>query len=185
MHVNGWGEAVGSDEIAAYSRHDIDATIDLELHADSRIRVDWFLFGAGLASVQLALQRIGDIGGPSDPSAPIIDRVVSTYIDSIMLDGIDVLFMHQGRWRIEMHSTHHAMYTKPGFMHGFARTNHAAIYVPLGDVDGSTVVDVQDVLVLLSQFGPCTEHCLGDLDGNGAVDVTDLLQVLGDYGQFN
>ena len=183
MHINGWGEAVGDSDVHAFSRHDVNATMELDLTENRRIRVDWFMHSVGLAYVQLELQRIGDVGGPNDLSEPIIDRAVSTYIDPIMIDGVDVLFMPQGRWRIRLLSTHQAMYSKPGFMHGFARTNHLATFIPLGDVDGSTAIDVEDILLLLSQFGTCTTTCLGDLDGDGAVNVTDLLQVLADYGQ--
>jgi hypothetical protein len=182
MQLNGWGEAVGGDDVAAFSRHDIDATMEVDLKADTRLRVDWFMLAAGLATVQLKLTRVGDIGGPDDWSSPIISRTISSYIDPIMLDGMDVLFMPQGRWRIRLYSTHQAMATSPDFMHAFARTNHEATFIPLGDVDGNTVVDVADLLLLLAQFGPCA-GCQADLDGNGEVDVTDLLQLLADFGQ--
>jgi hypothetical protein len=46
-----------------------------------------------------------------------------------------------------------------------------------GDVDGDGVVDFNDLLAVLSAFGPCA-GCPADLDGNGAVDFTDLLELL-------
>ena len=48
-----------------------------------------------------------------------------------------------------------------------------------GDFDGSGVIDVNDVLHLISSWG--TEG--GDVDGNGTTDVNDLLELLAIYGQ--
>lgn len=50
-----------------------------------------------------------------------------------------------------------------------------------GDVDGNGVVDFNDILVLLSFWGPCVE-CAADLDANGIVDFDDLLLVLANWG---
>ena len=50
-----------------------------------------------------------------------------------------------------------------------------------GDTDGSGVVDVGDLLTVISQWGACS-GCDGDLDGNGTVDVNDLLTVIGNWG---
>lgn len=54
-----------------------------------------------------------------------------------------------------------------------------------GDIDGSLTVDFQDVLLLLSSFGPCTpgDPCEdADIDGSGNVDFQDLLTVLSAFG---
>ncbi len=51
---------------------------------------------------------------------------------------------------------------------------------PCGDVDGSGVVNVIDLLAVLN-FGPC-DGCPADLNGDGDVNVSDLLQVLGTWG---
>ena len=48
------------------------------------------------------------------------------------------------------------------------------------DINGSGMVDIDDILAVLTQFG-CTGICTGDLDGDGDVDVTDGLQVLGAF----
>jgi hypothetical protein len=154
--------------------------MDVELTYDARIAVNWFIQCIGLAWVELKLQRIGDIDGPDQPDAPIISRSLSSYIDPITQEGIDVLFMQAGRWRLRTASTHQALHTKPGFMHGFARSTHTAEFVPLGDANGDGSVNVEDILVVLAQFGPC-ESCHGDLDGDGNVNVVDLLQVLADW----
>ncbi len=53
---------------------------------------------------------------------------------------------------------------------------------PLGDVDGDTIVDLEDLLLLLDAWGPCpapcSPACPADLDGNCAVDVRDFLLLL-------
>lgn len=181
-HINGWGDAVGLGIHDAFSRHDIQASMEVAAVEDLRIRIDWFVLAAGLGTVQVEIRRLGDIDGPNDPSAPIVDRGASSYIDPIMLDGTDVLRMPAGRWRISMFSTHQAMDTKPGFMHSFARSNHIATFVPLGDVNGDGSVNVGDLLSVISSWGACKE-CLADLDGDGLVAVDDLLMVLSDWSR--
>lgn len=51
-----------------------------------------------------------------------------------------------------------------------------------GDVDGDGHVDVNDVLLIVSSWGPCGASCPADLDGDGEVGVNDVLLVLGYYG---
>jgi len=51
-----------------------------------------------------------------------------------------------------------------------------------GDLNGDGAVAVEDLLVLISQWGPCSEGCQADTDGNGAVDLNDLLSMLGSFG---
>ena len=53
-----------------------------------------------------------------------------------------------------------------------------------GDLTGDGVVDVSDLLVLLSAWGGCPSGsaCPADLTGDGAVDVSDLLALLGNWG---
>lgn len=48
------------------------------------------------------------------------------------------------------------------------------------DINGSGMVDIEDILAVLTQFG-CSESCSGDLDGDADVDVADGLQVLGAF----
>jgi hypothetical protein len=50
------------------------------------------------------------------------------------------------------------------------------------DVDGDGTVGVDDLLGIISFWGPCVE-CNADVDGSGDVDVNDLLAVLGRWGQ--
>ena len=178
--INGWGDAIGDESNSAFSRHDIYASMELAATEDLRIYASWFVHAAGLGTVHIEMQRLGDIGGPDDLSPPVIDRGASSYIDPISLSGFDVLRIPAGRWRIFMYSTHQAMGSKEGFMHGFARTTHIATYVPLGDVDGDQNVNVTDLLAVIANWGPCSD-CLADLDGDGMVAIDDLLQVLADW----
>jgi hypothetical protein len=57
---------------------------------------------------------------------------------------------------------------------------------PASDLNGDMVVDVQDLLVLLSAWGPCPRpcppSCAADLDGDCSVSTTDLLALLADWG---
>jgi hypothetical protein len=46
-----------------------------------------------------------------------------------------------------------------------------------GDLNGDGVLDAQDVMILVQQFGPC-DGCPADLNRDGVVDVTDLLTLL-------
>jgi hypothetical protein len=48
------------------------------------------------------------------------------------------------------------------------------------DLDGSGVVDVSDLLMLLGNWGGSD---IGDIDGSGTVDVGDLLLLLGAWGE--
>jgi hypothetical protein len=50
-----------------------------------------------------------------------------------------------------------------------------------GDTDGSGVVDILDLLQLLSQWGPCP-GCAGDVNADGMVGIQDLLVVLAGWG---
>jgi hypothetical protein len=50
-----------------------------------------------------------------------------------------------------------------------------------GDTSGDGTVDVQDILAVLSAWGPC-QGCAEDVDGSGSVDVGDILAVLSQWG---
>jgi hypothetical protein len=51
-----------------------------------------------------------------------------------------------------------------------------------GDFDGNGVRDINDLGILLSNFGLPGNNCTGDMDGNGIVDLTDLAAFLALYG---
>ncbi len=50
------------------------------------------------------------------------------------------------------------------------------------DLNNDGVVDVSDMLILLSDWGPCPSPCPADLTGSGTVNVSDLLVLLGHWG---
>ena len=52
---------------------------------------------------------------------------------------------------------------------------------PLGDLDCDGAVGIDDLLALLSNWGPCGD-CDADLDGNGVVGASDLLILLSNWG---
>ena len=49
-----------------------------------------------------------------------------------------------------------------------------------GDINGDGLVGIDDLLELLSNYGPCP-CCASDLDGSGVVDVDDLLTLIGGW----
>ena len=51
-----------------------------------------------------------------------------------------------------------------------------------GDFDGDGDVDFEDLITLLSSFGPCGTPCPTDLDGDGAVTFQDVIQLLSVWG---
>ena len=53
---------------------------------------------------------------------------------------------------------------------------------PPGDVDGDGLVGVEDLLLLLADWGNCPGPCPTDLNNDGTVNVFDLLRLLADWG---
>lgn len=51
-----------------------------------------------------------------------------------------------------------------------------------GDTDANGFVEFDDLLVVLSTWGPCPDCCPGDVDGDNEVDFDDLLIVLSQWG---
>jgi probable HAF family extracellular repeat protein len=58
------------------------------------------------------------------------------------------------------------------------------ILPPLGDLDGDGTVGASDLLILLTNWGPCPDcdDCPADLDGNCVVGASDLLILLVNWG---
>jgi predicted outer membrane repeat protein len=55
--------------------------------------------------------------------------------------------------------------------------------VVIGDLNADGVVDVSDLLILLSSWGECQKsECSADLNNDGFVDVSDLLILLSNWG---
>jgi len=78
--VYGGGYAFDGEATDAFSRHDYLATIDFDSDVDRRVRIDWSLYASGLGSVLTTVKRLGNIGGPNDPSQPIFGLAVNAYI---------------------------------------------------------------------------------------------------------
>jgi hypothetical protein len=55
-----------------------------------------------------------------------------------------------------------------------------------GDVNANMNVDVDDLLIVINNWGQCDdgEECIADLTGNGVVDVDDLLIVINNWGNY-
>ncbi|MDP7006075.1 MAG: M14 family zinc carboxypeptidase [Phycisphaerales bacterium] len=51
----------------------------------------------------------------------------------------------------------------------------------LGDVNCDGLVNVTDILAIVSQWGQCQGVCYEDIVPDGSIDVTDLLQVIGNW----
>jgi hypothetical protein len=49
------------------------------------------------------------------------------------------------------------------------------------DATGNGVVDTDDILAVLSVWGPC-EGCPADIDGDGIAGVNDILAVISGWG---
>lgn len=50
------------------------------------------------------------------------------------------------------------------------------------DLNGDSVIDVSDMLMVLSAWGQCGQPCLGDLNNDGVIDVSDMLMILSAWG---
>jgi hypothetical protein len=50
------------------------------------------------------------------------------------------------------------------------------------DFDGSGIVDVADLLIVVSGWGACDPGCLGDINGDGSIGTDDLLMVISSWG---
>lgn len=182
IKLNGWGDAVGLGTHNAFSRHDTSASMLLIIPEDIRISVNWFYLAAGLGSFQLQLQRLYDLDGTWNPMPPVIDRSANAYIEPLTDNGYEMHHLAAGQWRVSAFSTHQAIDpAKEGFQLSFARTNHYCSFVPLGDVDGDAIVDVNDLLAVVDAWGPCAQSCEADLDSDGLVGIEDMLRVLADW----
>ena len=53
----------------------------------------------------------------------------------------------------------------------FQNKFHVNMFVITGD----GVVDIDDVVRVILDWGPCSGCCLSDVDGNGIVDIDDLV----------
>lgn len=82
-------------------------------------------------------------------------------------------------------------YTKENLLVQAGFADAAGLYLEVeiieqipGDVNGDGVVNVDDLLIILNNWGPCPdpEDCPADLTEDGQVNVDDLLMVLNNWG---
>jgi len=50
-----------------------------------------------------------------------------------------------------------------------------------GDINGDGLVNVEDLLIAISEWGTCSGECLADIDGSGTVDIADLLEIIANW----
>ena len=51
-----------------------------------------------------------------------------------------------------------------------------------GDLDGDGLVNINDLLIVLSDYGCIGDGCEGDSDNSGVVGIEDILNVLAAFG---
>jgi hypothetical protein len=51
------------------------------------------------------------------------------------------------------------------------------------DLNQDTLIDIQDYLMIVGDFGKVCTCCPGDLDQNQSIEVNDYLMVVGKFGQ--
>lgn len=54
---------------------------------------------------------------------------------------------------------------------------------PTGGINQDGTVGFEDLIILLTEWGPCDGACTADLDGNGVVNFTDLVLMLHTWGE--
>lgn len=52
----------------------------------------------------------------------------------------------------------------------------------IGDLDGDSAILAEDLIILLSRWGPCPKTCDADLDDSGSIDGADLSELLSNWG---
>ncbi|MCI0366150.1 MAG: dockerin type I domain-containing protein, partial [Phycisphaerales bacterium] len=62
---------------------------------------------------------------------------------------------------------------------------HLGTPIAPGDLTGDGIVNIDDLLALLSDWGSCpapSTVCPADLDGDGSVNINDLLMLINNWG---
>jgi len=144
-----WNQTVNSG-FASYS----EVNVDLRL---------WGFDGSSLVDIT------GDAGtgifsGGNVVSESAVDNVEHLYIVNLAI----------GQYVLEVNRSNSSGNSKV-FSVGWLFPEPTAIP---GDVNGDGLLNVEDLLMMLSAWGSCSGDCSEDITGDGVVDVSDLLQLL-------
>ena len=105
---------------------------------------------------------------------------------TVELDGVTVTLMNENDFIIEAGTSGCLGCTNPSGCNydEFALIDNNTCELVLGDLNDNQYVEVNDMLVLLSQFSTCNpeDNCVADIDLDGYVTVNDLLLLLGNFG---
>ena len=110
-------------------------------------------------------------------AAYVFDVAGSTAVEIIQLlphDGIA-----EGYFGRRCHIANNSIFVSSlAFDHTELHAGKVYIYdsiVMFGDFDSDSDQDIEDLLILISSWGPCTDGCSADLNQSGEVDIDDLL----------
>jgi probable HAF family extracellular repeat protein len=169
--VNDAGQIVGFSETAAGAPRATLFTVDAAGSVLSR--TDLGALGRGF-SYALAINASGEIVGTAGSRAFV-------WRAGIMEDLNDLIPPGSG-WTLEraVAITDGGAIAGAGLHLGKGR---AFLLRPIvaGDVDQDGDVDFQDLLIVLSEWGPCSPPCPADVDGDGTVGFQDLLVILSNW----
>lgn len=91
------------------------------------------------------------------------------------LDSLEV------RWPMGLHETLYGVAANQRLM--LVEGEASAPACP-ADIDGSGLIGVEDMLIVLGAYGCAVAGCPGDVDGDGLVGASDIVLFLAQYGEF-
>lgn len=148
---------------------------------------------------RIALTGQLSVAGTADPPAPIWiaaavtlrDADGTALVDQLLVaaqDGVPVVdpiehnrLLPPGTYSIHVRADASITDAIPTTATGDSSFVMALEPFSLADINTDGVVNVLDLLILLTQLGPC-DGCTADLNLDGVVNVLDLLLLLGDWG---
>ncbi len=116
-------------------------------------------------------------GGEANKQVYIFDIAVQAW-------SVTPVSIYDGGWgdSLEYVATTERLYQLDGRNAQGAPQGTAVLVRSMGDIDADGVIDVLDLLALLSAWGPCPDPCCPeDLNESGTVDVLDLLIILANW----
>ena len=173
MKLGGGGQASAGTS-SNMSLHESDAVIDYYVPITTRVRLDWSLDANGAAEGTIRMSPM------SKAQSPVIDVVVAAVDEPIRINGSSILRISRGDWRVEAATAHDANTNESGLDSGSSTVYFNITTLADGDADGNGVVDVNDILAIISNWGGCGGplECPSDLNNDTLINVQDLLLVL-------